>query len=147
MIFLDSAAIVAYLNEDDAFHAAALEGFSKLGRSQERVFTTSLCVVEAVTVLARAGDYGRAARAGREILEWDLEIVRPTLAEERRALALMETYAEKKVGFVDCVSFVVMEARESRTAFTFDAERFVKLRKLKTWIPIPRLPKGPRPSA
>jgi predicted nucleic acid-binding protein len=60
--------------------------------------------------------------------------------DERRALKLMESYARRKVGYVDCVSFVVMEARAMRVAFTFDRAHFVKLRKLETFIPIPRRP-------
>jgi uncharacterized protein len=139
VVFLDAGPLVAYFHESDVFHRAALAGFAALERSEGGVFSTSLCVAEAVTVLARAtGDHLAAAHAGRKILEWQMEIARPTLAEERRALALMETYAEKRVSYVDCVSFVLMDARGTRTAFTFDEDHFVKVRKLKTWVPIPR---------
>ena len=118
---------------------AAVEGFARLEKSESPVFTTSHCVVEVVSVFASTTkDFGRAARAGREILDWEIEIVRPSPTEERRALALMETYADSRVSYVDCLSFVAMDARGARTAFTFDAEHFVKLRKLKPWVPIPR---------
>ncbi len=140
MIFLDSSAIIAHFNEADVFSEAAKAGFEKLERSDEPVLTTSACVTEALARLARwTGDYRMAARSGMEILEWPIEIVRPGPVEERRALVLMESYAEREVSFVDCVSFVVMDARGCRTAFTFDEEHFVKLRKLKPWVPIPRV--------
>jgi predicted nucleic acid-binding protein len=140
MVFVDTGAIVAYFDADDPFHAAACEGFARLERLEEGAFSSNLCVAEAVIVLARGlDDFGRAARAGLDIVGWDMELVRPTPAEERRALLLMESYAEKRVGLVDCVSFAVMDSRGARKAFTFDHEHFVKLRKLTPWVPIPKL--------
>lgn len=139
MIFLDSGPIIAYFNAGDRFHAAAAKGFERLGRSEERVVTSSLCVAEAVGVLARdTGDYGRAAKAGMDVLQWEMDVVRPTLADEKRALKLMETYASREVSYVDCLSFAIMDARGMRVAFTFDEAHFVKLRKIKRWVAIPR---------
>lgn len=142
MIFVDSGAIIACLDVLDPFHDAAVEGFARLDDSNEAAFTTSACLVEVVNATAREHDYLSAARSGLELLTWEMEIVRPTAVEERRALVLMETYAGKKVGLVDCISFVVMDARQSRTAFTFDHEHFVKVRKLSTWVPIRAKPPG-----
>lgn len=141
MIFVDSGALVGYLHAEDPFHPAAAKGFAKLAASSERAFTTPLCMAETLAVLAReTGDFGGVARAGMEILTWELEIVRPSAREERRALMLMESYAAHEVGYVDCLSFAVMDARGSTTAFTFDEEHFVKVRKLAPWVPIPPPP-------
>lgn len=138
MIFLDTGALIAFFDEADPFRASALEGFDKLERSSERAFTTPLIVAETLAALAQdTGDFRRTAHIGLNLLEWEVEIVRPTPVDERRALVLMESYAEKRVGYVDCLSFVVMDARGSRTAFTFDETHFVKVRKLKPWVPIP----------
>ena len=139
MIFVDSGAIIARLYARDPFHEEAVAGFEKLERSDEGAFTTPLCIAESLGVLARAtNDFRRTAHRGLDIMGWTLEVVRPTAVEERHALLLMESYADEQVGYVDCVSFVVMDARGSRTAFTFDAEHFVRIRKLRPWVPIPK---------
>src|SRR5687768_12598816 len=144
MIFLDTGPMIAYLNEGDRFYKAAEAGFEKLALSNETAFTTPLCIAEVVARIAvEAGDYLMAAHIGMTLLDWPIEIGRPTLAEEGRALVLMESYAQarRRVGYVDCVSFVMMDARGSRTACTFDAEHFVELRELKPWVPIPKTSK------
>jgi len=46
--------------------------------------------------------------------------VRATEADETRALVLLESMGAVRVGFVDCVSFAVMQSRAIATAFTFD---------------------------
>ena len=138
MIFLDSGAMIALYHEADPFREAAIDGFARLEQSDETVATTPLCIAETLSVLGQMTDHASTARIALEILDWDMEVIRTTLAEEKRAARLMESYSAKRVGYVDCISFVVMDARATRTAFTFDAEHFVKVRKLKTWVPIPR---------
>ena len=139
MIFLDAGPLIALFYETDPFNEAAVEGFEKLERSERPVFTTTHCITEAIAVLSilPKSNFRLAAQAGLEILEWPLEVVRASIEEERRALRLMESYAGHEASFVDCLSFILMDARGTRTAFTFDESHFVTLRKLKPWVPIP----------
>ena len=142
MIFLDAGPMIALFYRDDPFHEAARAGFERLEKADRSVFTTTHCVTEAIAVLSALppSNFLRAARAGLEILQWPIEVVRASTEEERRALRLMESYAELGASFVDCLSFVLMDARGTQMAFTFDRDHFVTLRKLKAWVPIPKAP-------
>jgi predicted nucleic acid-binding protein len=135
---MDSGAMIARFYPDDPFHAAAVEGLARLDRADEVVVTSILCVAETTAVLSQRAGHGPASRAALELFDWEMQIVQPSSVEAKRAARLMESYADKGASFVDCVSFVLMDARKINTAFTFDEEHFVKLRKLKPWVPIPR---------
>lgn len=50
-----------------------------------------------------------------------LTVIRPTEAEETRALLLFRDLGPQGAGFVDCISFAVMHANRMDTAFTFDS--------------------------
>ena len=138
MIFIDAGAFVGFYVPSDPFHAAALRGWERIARTGQAVFTSSLCVAEAVTVLGRASrDFAWAADVGEKILALDaLEIHAPTRADLARATARMRATAARRIGLVDCLSFVLMEARRVDVAFTFDREHFVKAAKFRAWEPI-----------
>jgi predicted nucleic acid-binding protein len=62
-----------------------------------------------------------AAERARSILESErLAILRPGLAEEHEAVPLLEKYADQRVSFTDCVSFVLMRRHGIERAFSFD---------------------------
>jgi len=52
-LFLDTVGLVALLNKDDEYHAAAGEMFPEFGRRGRRVVTTSFVLAELGNVLAR----------------------------------------------------------------------------------------------
>lgn len=47
-------------------------------------------------------------------------IVRPDEMNEVAALAWFQKYADQGMSFTDCVSFVLMEEMDIKTAFSFD---------------------------
>jgi predicted nucleic acid-binding protein len=49
--FVDSSAIVALVDEDDAAHSAAVDAYRELSTSGYRLFTTDHVVVEAYDLL------------------------------------------------------------------------------------------------
>lgn len=49
-----------------------------------------------------------------------MEVLRAGLAEELEAVPLLEKYADQKVSFTDCVSFVLMRRQGIERAFSFD---------------------------
>lgn len=50
-----------------------------------------------------------------------LEVLRPTAEDELRALDLFEKYADQRVSFTDCVSFVLMRRSRIERVFSFDS--------------------------
>lgn len=121
MIFVDSGAFIARHLAKDQHHKVASRLWRKLGRSGERSLTSNFIVDEALTLIGRRADRRFAASVGRRIYASRvLEIIRPNADDEMAALARLEKYHDQDVSFTDCVSFVLMERRKVRRAFTFD---------------------------
>ena len=49
-----------------------------------------------------------------------IDILFSTLEDEMDAVSLMKKFADKQIGFTDCVSFAIMRRQRILTAFTFD---------------------------
>jgi predicted nucleic acid-binding protein len=49
-----------------------------------------------------------------------LSILRPDENDELAALELFQKYADQRVSYTDCVSFVLMERQNIKCAFSFD---------------------------
>lgn len=116
---MDSGAFLARHLVRDQHHDDAVRGWERIG--QERLFTTNLVLAETFTLLARWAGGAFAAERARSILPSErIEILRPGLAEELEAIPLLEKYADRKVSFTDCVSFVLMRRQGIERAFSFD---------------------------
>lgn len=119
MIFIDTGAFLARVLKRDGRHAAAMSAWPRLTR--ERRFTSSLVLVELFTLLERRIGAGHTREVGAGIYaDTQLKILRPTQDQELAALDLVVKYADQRIGFVDCVSFVVMREVGIKQAFTFD---------------------------
>ncbi|MBW2534346.1 MAG: PIN domain-containing protein [Deltaproteobacteria bacterium] len=121
MTFVDTDAFLARYVAADQHHRAAQRTWKKLGRTKQRLFTSSFVLDELVTLLGRRAGHAFAAERARRIYASPrLEILRPTRAGELAALDLFERYAASQVSFTDCVSFALMKQARIRRAFTFD---------------------------
>lgn len=121
MIFIDTGPILAQHHALDQHHAAAKEAFRQLVERRERCFTSNLVLSEAFTLMGRRLSYGYAAQAARHILSSrSLTILRPDQADDMEAVRLLEKYADQRVGFADCISFILMVKSRIRRAFSFD---------------------------
>ncbi|MCP4105379.1 MAG: type II toxin-antitoxin system VapC family toxin [Desulfobacteraceae bacterium] len=81
--------------------------------------TTNHVIDELATLLARRTSYDFAARKIYEIYDSELPVIfRPDQMHERNALN--NKYADQRVSFTDCLSFVVMKQSDIRKVFTFD---------------------------
>jgi len=56
----------------------------------------------------------------RELYESDTTIVRTAEADELEALSFFQKYADQKISFTDCLSFVIMKKLSIKQVFTFD---------------------------
>jgi predicted nucleic acid-binding protein len=142
VVFVDAGALIARYNDTDDFHQAASRGWDRLERAAGGIVTTDLCVAEAVTVLARQiGDYEWAAQVADEIRSYDMEMIAPSRDDLTWAARKMRVHAKKRLGFVDAISFAIMDRRRFHVAFTFD-ERFKKIGRFGLWEPIPPAPRS-----
>lgn len=121
MIFVDTGAWLARYLSSDQHHQAATAFWRQLATHDERLATTNIVVAEYLTLLARRTSPAFAAERGKALYGSDaLSVLRPTEVEETQAILLLEKFGPSGIGYVDCVSFVVMHSHSITTAFTFD---------------------------
>lgn len=120
-VFVDTACVVALLNETDEHHAAANRLFNVV-RSRSRLVTTRAVCLEIGNSFAKSPD-DRASAAGflEEIEEAD-DITIVPVGEDlySRALRLFGERPDKQWSLTDCASFVVMQERGITVALTTD---------------------------
>lgn len=121
MIFIDTGAFLARYIARDQYHKVSIEHWRRLQKDQRRCFTSNFVLDETITLLARRTSYEFAAERARNLYDsTSLSIIRPDESEELAALQLFQKYADQNVSFTDCVSFVLMNRQNIKSAFSFD---------------------------
>ncbi len=116
--FVDTAFVVALVNQNDQFHAQAAELSKKY--ENEPLIMTDMILFEIGNALARnykheAVQIIKAFRSSAQTL-----IIELNSALLGRAFDMYEKYDDKSWGMVDCLSFVVMQDYEIKDALTSD---------------------------
>ena len=127
-VFLDTSAVLALLDAEDAFHDDAKRSWERLLNAvyagQHVLLTHHAVVVESSALIARR----LGMQAVRELHDGLLPIAEVIWIDEKlhdRATAAMFAAGRRNVSLVDWLSFEVMRDRRIRHAFTYD-EDFVK---------------------
>lgn len=119
MIFIDTSAILAFINKNDINHKEALNKWREIIYSETNLITTNYVIVETLALLQNR--FGiKSVRAFQEdfvpllAVEWVDEAVHNTgvngvLTANRRDLSL-----------IDCISFIFMREKGIKKVFTFD---------------------------
>lgn len=98
----------------------------KLTADEMGLVTTEWVLAESVTLLKARGAVDHAVALGEALQAGRLgHLVESTGERRRRAWELFVRYRERRVGWVDCASFAVMEELGLREFFGFD-EDFVR---------------------
>lgn len=121
-VFVDTSALYALLDRDDARHPQAAEGFRRLLAARERLVTHSYVVVESVALVQR----GLGLEAVRALCHGLLEVVHTVPVDEdlhRAALTALLASGRRDISLVDWTSFFFMQRKGLRKALAFD-ERF-----------------------
>ena len=119
---MDTGAFVGRFLVNDQYHEAALRLWDKVERTNEICVTSGPVLVETITLVARRTSPAFAVEKARLIYRSArFKILRPGPVEELEALAVALKYADQRLSFTDCLSFVLMQRDGLRQAFTFDA--------------------------
>jgi hypothetical protein len=120
----------AFVEGDDDHRRVqeVFEGFR--GQRLEDLFlTTNHVIAETVTLLRKRGHpdsrvrHGLAVSVGEQLVAGVLgHVHRATGDEERAALAYLAKHQDQNYSFVDCLSFVVMDALGITEALAIDAD-------------------------
>lgn len=120
-VFVDSSALYAVLDADDASHPDAARIWLRLLEQREALLTTSYHVVETFALVQRR----LGLPAVRALATDVLSVVEVRWVDEsvhRAAVAAVLTAGKRDLSLVDCAAFVVMRERGVRDAFAFDAD-------------------------
>jgi predicted nucleic acid-binding protein len=121
VIFIDTGAFLARYVPQDEHHRRARRAWSEIERGHRRCFTSNFVLDETFTLLGRRSSYGFAAERARALLgSTALTILRSDAQDEAKAVDLFAKFADQRVSFTDCVSFVLMRRHQLERAFTFD---------------------------
>ncbi len=126
MIFVDTSAFLALVNEKDNNHTAAAHFLEDIqnGRIKIRKIITSDYVID--ETLTRI----RYAVGQKEAVQWGKDILASNVVEKLEvgrelfelAWELFQTYDDKKLSFTDCTCFAIMKKKSIEKAFSFDGD-------------------------
>lgn len=124
MIFVDTGAWIALLDERDRFHRLARDFQRELSRgAYGRLVTTDFVLAESVTFL-RMHTAGERVREFRRVVaeSESVQIVWTSPDRFWAAWQRLEARKDKRWSLTDCLSFETMEALGIRSAFGFDTD-------------------------
>ena len=116
-VLVDTSAIYALLDADDAYHRKAVAILRALHRRSLTPLLTNFIVAEShALLLSRLG--ADIARRWLMAHVWPIEPVNPR--DEEKAKEIIRKYTDKTFSYTDATSFAVMERLAIRSAFGFD---------------------------
>jgi len=118
-IYVDTAALYAILDADDANHAAARDVWVDLVNRQEELLCSNYVLVESFALVQHRLGIA-AVRAVQEDIVPLLSIFWVDRAIHQAGISALLTAGQRRLSLVDCVSFVCMRQLGIGTAFTFD---------------------------
>ena len=119
-MLVDTSDYFALTDPRDGNHDRAVAARDLLIAERRHLFTTDFILAEThAPLLARLGRV-TAATMLRQIDGSNTTIIRVSVADERRARAIIAQYDDKDFSLSDATSFAVMERARIGQAFTFD---------------------------
>lgn len=120
-VFVDTGAWVALRYGRDQHHGRARTFLGRLQADGIGLVTTEWVMAEAVTLLKARGAIDHALALGQALQAGRLGyLVESNPERKRRAWDLFVRYRDRRVGWVDCASFAVMEELGLNQFFGFD---------------------------
>jgi predicted nucleic acid-binding protein len=118
-VFLDTVGLLAVLDSDDQWHAAALPVYDAIIRAGRPTFTTPLVLYECGNALSRT-EWRPDLDELRQLLVQAGQLIEPTAPELEASWQEYRRLSPGAAGIVDLVSFVVMRRLGITDVFTND---------------------------
>ena len=118
-VFVDTAALYAFLDADDANHVECEREWRRLLECGEQLVTSNYVLVEACALVQhRLGV--QAVRDLQEVMLPALQVLWVDEQAHREAVSALLTAGRRELSLVDCASFGLMRKWAITSAFTFD---------------------------
>lgn len=120
-VFADTSALYAFVDRNDASHAAAREAVARLLLVGKRVVVTDYVVTEAINLANARGGATVAIRV-LDLIEQSAGIRLEWIGADRfnTAKAFFRKHSDHGYSFTDCTSFVVMRELRLNNSLTTD---------------------------
>ena len=122
-VFVDTGGWVALRYGRDQYHGRARAILRRLRADDTGLVTTEWVLAESVTLLKARGAIDHALALGEALQAGRLgHLLESTPERRRRAWELLVRYRDRRVSWVDCASFAVMEELGLTQFFGFDED-------------------------
>jgi uncharacterized protein len=119
-VFIDTSAIIAFMNKDDEFYKDSYDIFSKLLQERAKIISSNYILLETMVILKN-----RTGIEAVKIFKNDiLPVIKTCWVDEDVHNFCVNTQIaadRKKLSLVDYTSFEIMRRLNIRQAFTFDS--------------------------
>jgi len=119
MIYVDTSALLAILDEDDAYHQRAQQYWQKLFEEDELLQTNNYVLVESNAIIQNRVGLWAIRKLVDELLPV-IEIDWLDAGQYETAVHNLLTANRRNLSLVDCASFETMRRLGIKTVFTFD---------------------------
>lgn len=117
---MDASAFIALLVENDFNHTRAAEIAVRLELERAELVTSSMIIGEVLTVLGMRVSKTLAIEFGERIMKGGIRIIHPSVLNFEHAWRIWKNEPHKDLGFVDAMSFALIESEHISSAFSFD---------------------------
>ncbi len=118
-VFVDTSAVIAYLNGDDSHHPTAARVMQTIVQQETMLVTTNYTLLETTALLQRR--LGLAAlKDFQDAIVPLLTVVWVDEALHNLAITAVLTANRRQLSLVDCTSFILCRQRGIHQVFAFD---------------------------
>jgi len=119
MIYIDTSALLAVLNQEDSNHSTAKKTWLSFLETGELLLTNNYVLIESIAIIQNRLGVKNVRRMTGELLPV-IEVDWLDPAQHESALNDVLTANRRNLSLVDCASFETMRRLRIEAAFTFD---------------------------
>lgn len=119
VIFIDTSALIALVDDQDTFHAVAKRQWRIILESQDTLLCNNYVVLETISLAQRRFGMGQIHLLESDFLSL-LDVHWIDEDEHQSATRMFLEANRRNLSLVDCSSFDTMRRLDIETAFTFD---------------------------
>lgn len=123
VVFVDTSAIAAVMNEADQYHKEAVNLYKEIVERGYSMVLTSFVIAETHALLLNTThNITLGLQWLMDVAYRDFTVVRPSKNEEEEAVKLLAAYNDKQWSMVDALSFTTMDTLSIPYFFSFDED-------------------------